>query len=292
MAKRTDKYKKSKLKVFLYTLLFIILFIGTIFLWARFISTSGLDVKEIKVVNEKLPASFKGLKVIHFSDVHYGRTVNKKYLDKIIEKINLTNPDLVLFTGDLIDKDTDITDELITELSKLLSKIEAKYGKYSIKGNHDYSYESFEEIMEESNFKVLENNYDLIYSHANEYIYLGGLSSSIKTEINYESTLELFKENANNNIYSIILSHEPDNIDELLENKNIDLVLSGHSHGGQVRLPYIGGLMKIKGAEKYINEHYNINGTELYVSYGIGTSTYSIRFFNKPSINFYRIYNK
>ena len=146
--------------------------------------------------------------------------------------------------------------------------------------------------MKESNFKVLENNYDLIYSNTNEYIYLGGLSSSIKTEINYESTLEFFKENTNNNIYSIILSHEPDNIDELLENKSIDLVLAGHSHGGQVRVPYFGGLMKIKGAEKYINEHYNIDNTELYVSYGIGTTTYSFRFFNKPSINFYRIYNK
>jgi len=292
MAKRTDKYKKSKLKIFIYILLFIILFVGIILLWARFISTSGLAVKEVKIVNEKLPSSFHGLKVIHFSDVHYRRTVNKKYLDKIIDKINLIKPDLVLFTGDLIDKDTDITDEVITELSSSLSKIDVKYGKYAIKGNHDYSYDSFIEIMENSNFKILENSYDLIYTSAGEYIYLGGLSSSIKTEINYESALEFFKQGEENkNIYSIVLSHEPDNVTELLQNNSIDLVLSGHSHGGQIRLPYIGGLMKIKGAEKYIDEYYKIDNTELYVSYGIGTSTYSFRFFNKPSINFYRIYN-
>ena len=293
MAKRTDKYKKSKLKIFLYILLFTILFIGIVFLWARFISTSGLNVKEVKIVNAKLPNSLHGLKVIHFSDVHYGKTVNKKYLDKIVEKINLTNPDLVVFTGDLIDKDIDITDKLINELSTSLSKIEAKYGKYSIKGNHDYSSDSFIEIMGNSNFIILENSHDLIYSNNGEYIYLGGLSSSIKTVINYESTVEFFKQNeANKNIFSIVLSHEPDNITELLENESIDLVLAGHSHGGQVRLPYIGGLMNIKGAKKYVNEYYKIDNTELYVSYGIGTTTYPFRFFNKPSINFYRIFNK
>ena len=293
MTKRSDKYKKSKLKIFLYTLLFIILFTGIVILWARFISTSGLDVRESKIINQKLPNSFQGLKIVHFSDVHYGGTVNKKYLGKIVEKINLTNPDLVVFTGDLIDKNVDINDKLISELSNSLSKIEANYGKYSIKGNHDYSSTTFTEIMENSNFKILENNYDLIYSNTGEYIYLGGLSSSIKTEINYESTLEFFKQNeANKNIFSIILSHEPDNITKLLNNESIDLVLAGHSHGGQVRLPYIGGLINIKGATKYVNEYHKIDDTHLYVSYGIGTSTYPFRFFNKPSINFYRIFNK
>ena len=293
MKKRSDKYKKNKFIVFLKILLFIILFCLLLIIWARFISTNGLKVNEIKIVNEKLPVSFNGYKIVHFSDVHYGKTISKKSLDKIVDKINLTNPDLVVFTGDLIDKDIDITDKTIEDITESLSKIDAKHGKYTIKGNHDYTSDSFIEIMNNSDFNILENCYDLIYNDINEYIYLGGLSSSIKTEIDYDKTLEYFKtENDNTNIYSIMLLHEPDNIDNVLNNQHIDLALAGHSHGGQVRIPFIGGIVKNKDAYKYPEDYYKINDTNLYVSFGLGTTTYPFRFMNKPSINFYRLYNK
>ncbi len=292
--KRVDRYKVNKFKVILYIFLILLITLGLIVLWSRFISTSGLKVKEYKIVNNTLPDSFYGFKIIHFSDVHYGKTTDKHALKKIVDKINLINPDLVLFTGDLIDKDTDITDKLITELTSLLNKINAKNGKYAIKGNHDYSSDSFLEIMENSDFTILENSYDLIYNDINDYIYLGGLSSSIKSELDFEKTLDYFKqENVNKDIFSIIMMHEPDNIDELLNiNDNVSMVLSGHSHGGQIRLPIIGPLGKINGAIKYPNEYYKVNNTKLYVSSGIGTTTYPFRFMNKPSINFYRLYNK
>ena len=291
--KRSDKYKKSKLKIFLYILLSIILFAGLVIVWSRFISTRGLDVKEIKIVNEKLPSSFYGFKIVHFSDVHYGKTIDKNSFNKIVEKINLIKPDLVVFTGDLIDKDTEINDKLIEDLTTLLSKIESTHGKYAIKGNHDYTSDSFIEIIQNSDFTLLENNYDLVYNDINEYIYIGGLSSSIKTEIDYEKTLDYFKqENVNKDIFSIMLLHEPDNIDNLLNLQKMDLALAGHSHGGQVRIPFIGAITKVKGALKYSEEYYKINDTKLFVSYGLGTSTYPFRFMNKPSINFYRLYNK
>lgn len=293
MKKRSDKYKVSKLKIFLLIILSIVALIGFIFLWARYISTSGLIVNEKKIIKSNLPESFNGLKVVHLSDIHYGKTISKNKLNKIVEKINLINPDIVVFTGDLIDKDIEITNSMINDISDTLYKINSKYGSYSIKGNHDYSSDSFLEIMEKSNFKVLENSYDLIYNEKKDYIYIGGLSSSIKTNIDYEKTFEYFYvENNNKAIFKLMLMHEPDNIDNVLEYQLVDLALAGHSHGGQVRLPYFGYLMKVKGAKKYPESHYIVNTTDLYVSYGIGTSTYPFRFFNKPSINFYRIYNK
>ncbi len=293
MRKRSDKYKKNKLKVFLKFLLILFLICLLILVWARFISTNGLRVNEIKIVDERLPQSFHGFKIVHFSDVHYGKTINKKSLEKIVERINLIEPDLVLFTGDLIDKDIEITDKTIEELTETLSKIDASHGKYTVKGNHDYTSDSFIEIMQNSEFNILENSYDLVYNDINEYIYLGGLSSSIKTEIDYEKALEYFnQENVNKDVYSIMLLHEPDNIDKLLEYRNVDLALAGHSHGGQVRLPFVGGIVKNKDAEKYSEDYYKINDTELYVSFGLGTTTYPFRFMNKPSINFYRLYNR
>ncbi|MBQ7140313.1 MAG: metallophosphoesterase [Bacilli bacterium] len=293
MRKRSDKYKISKLKLFLLIVLTIIALIGCVFIWARFISTSGLIVNEIKVVKETLPESFNGLKVVHLSDIHYGKTINKNKLERVVEKINLINPDIVVFTGDLIDKDIDITNKMINDISKTLKKIDSKYGKYSVKGNHDYSSDSFLEIMENSDFYILENGYDLIYNEKKDFIYIGGLSSSIKTNIDYEKTLEYFNIETNNkDIFRLMLMHEPDNIDNVLEYQSMDLALAGHSHGGQIRLPYFGPMMKVKDAKKYPNSHYKINNTDLYVSYGLGTTTYPFRLFNKPSINFYRIYNK
>ena len=293
MKKRTDRYKKNKIITFLKFILILILLCVCILLWARFISTSGLIVNERKIVNERLPQSFNGFKIVHFSDVHYGKTINKKSMQKIVDKINLINPDLVLFTGDLIDKDIKISDDIVNELSNLLDEIDSSHGKYAVKGNHDYTTDAFTEIMNNSEFNILENDYDLVYNEVNDYIYLGGLSSSIKTEIDYDKSLAYFKEETNNkDVFSIMMLHEPDNIDSLLEYQSIDLALSGHSHGGQVRLPFMGGIVKIKGAEKYPNSYYKIDNTKLYVSYGLGTSTYPFRFMNKPSINFYRLYNK
>ena len=292
MKKRSDRYKVSKLKIILSILISIILVISILILWARFISTNGLKVNERKIVNEKLPDSFYGLKIVQLSDIHYGKTIFKNNLDKIVEKINFIKPDLVVFTGDLIDKDTKVTDKIIKDISSSLIKIEATYGKYAVKGNHDYSNENFAKIMADSNFNVLENSYDLIYGDVNEYIYIGGLSSSIKTIIDYNKVLDFFNNENNKNIFSIMLFHEPDNIDKILEKQKIDLALTGHSHGGQIRLPFIGGIVKTKGAIKYSNDYYKIDNTDLYVSYGLGTTTYPFRFMNKPSINFYRLYKK
>ena len=290
---RSDKYKVSKLKIFLIILITIIVLVASLITWSRYVSTNGLSVNEYKVVNSNLPTTFNGLKIVHFSDVHYGTTIDKKNFNKIIEQINLINPDLVVFTGDLIDKDTKITEKLIKEITESLSKINSKLGKYSIKGEQDYESDSFIEIMQNSDFIILDNSYDLIYNENGENIYIGGLSSSIKKNIDINKTLDYFNiENVNQNIFSIMLMHEPDNIDDLLEHKNINLVLAGHNHGGQIRLPFLGGIISMKDSKKYNDRYYKLADTDYYISYGLGTTNYPYRLLNRPSINFYRLYNK
>ena len=290
---RSDKYKVSKLKIFLIILITIIVLVVSLITWSRYVSTNGLSVNEYKVVNSNLPTTFNGLKIVHFSDVHYGTTIDKKNFNKIIEQINLINPDLVVFTGDLIDKDTKITEKLIKEITESLSKINSKLGKYSIKGEQDYESDSFIEIMQNSDFIILDNSYDLIYNENGENIYIGGLSSSIKKNIDINKTLDYFNiENVNQNIFSIMLMHEPDNIDDLLEHKNINLVLAGHNHGGQIRLPFLGGIISMKDSKKYNDRYYKLADTDYYISYGLGTTNYPYRLLNRPSINFYRLYNK
>lgn len=286
---KKEKVKKTAFTIF--KILFIlILIVSGIILYSRFIATSGLIIKEHKITSEKIPDNFHGFKVIQFSDLHYGSTIFQEQVNYLVDEINLRKPDLVVFTGDLIDKDYSIKENDINKLINSLKKIEATVGKYAVTGNHDYKNKNFNKIMIQSGFTVLDNTSELIYYEENEPILLVGLSSSLQEKRDIDSGFAYFNDNNNNNnIFTINLLHEPDSIDNILSKYPVDLALSGHSHNGQIRIPFIGSIVKIKGAKKYSEDYYKVNNTDLYVSGGIGTSTYPFRLFNHPSINFFRI---
>lgn len=262
----------------------LFLIITLLILYSRYIATSGLKTKEITLNNQNINTDFDGLKIVHFSDLHYKRIITKKRIDKIVEEINLINPDIVVFTGDLIDDDSNITDDDIDYLTDTLNKINYKYGKYAVLGNHDYSIdiETIRKIYNNSDFKLLENDYDILYSKNNNKIYIGGISTG---EFNNEVINNLI---ISDNIYKILLLHEPDFIEDI-KSINPNLALAGHSHNGQVNIPYIKKIFLPVNAKNYYEEYYKINNTEFYISSGIGVSRYNFRLFNTPSINFYRI---
>ena len=283
------------MKKFLIILLIFLVLISTLLLYARFVATKGLKVKEYKVINSKIIEEYHGLKIVHLSDFHYGSTILEKQLENIVNKVNELNPDIVVLTGDLIDNRLMYNqDEIINQLKK----IEAKLGKYAISGNHDLPIEDYNYIIKESGFKSLDDTYELIYNNSNQPIIISGISTNYEDSSNIGIKTEQFDKYISNltaddikPIYSILLIHEPDFIDSLNLN-NYDLILAGHSHGGQVRLPLIGKIITPYGAEKYYDDYYKINNSDLYISSGLGTSELKFRFFNRPSFNFYRITNK
>lgn len=126
------------MKKFIRFLFILLLVILLILIYGRYEGTSGLITKEYKIDTSDIDNSFDGLKIVQFSDLHYLRVVNKDMVKKIVNEINLINPDIVIFTGDLIDKDFNPTDSEENDLITLLSSINSKYGKYAIIGNHDY----------------------------------------------------------------------------------------------------------------------------------------------------------
>lgn len=288
------KNENEKKNPILKVLLIILLIIFSLLLYSRFIATSGLKVKEYKIENSNIPNNFHGFKIIHLSDIHYGRTITSKRLEEIVEKINFIKPDIVVLTGDLLDKNTELSEEQLEELSNILSKINVTIGKYAISGNHDCFFENWENIIENGGFTNLNNTYEYIYKEGYEPLLLSGLNTrqeetSVITRYN---TLQVKIENSNiDSIYNILLLHEPD----LIDNINIEdyqLILAGHSHNGQIRLPFIGAIIKPDGAKKYYDEYYELGNTKLYISSGLGTSGLDFRLFNRPSINFYRLTNK
>lgn len=278
------------MKKFLKFLLILIFIITITLLYSRYIGTSGLVTKEYKIETIDISDTFDGLKVVHFSDLHYLRVTNKSTLKTVVEEINLINPDIVFFTGDLIDKDFEISEDDKTELIELLSTINSKYGKYAIIGNHDVvkDEELLKSIFNSSDFNLMQNSYDIIYGNNNDKLFIGGVDTYSYDKADIDKTMEYFNNNDDIN-YKIILAHEPDYTDVILSKYDVDLILSGHSHNGQINIPYIKNLFLPYGSKKYYENYYKINNTDLYISSGIGQSRVNFRLFNRPSINFYRI---
>lgn len=287
---RREKRKKITIFVFKLSLFLIVGFIS-FYLYTTYVSSSRLIVKEERIIDKDLPSSFDGLKVIHFSDLHYGTTVFYDEVNNLVKEINKRNPDLVIFSGDLIDEAYKISTDEQEKLISQLKKINTTLGKYAVPGEEDS--EIFYTIMKQSGFNVIENTYDFIYNESSEPLLLVGFGSFLNDSIDIKSGLAYFSESTHNtDIYSIVVMHEPDVVDEVESIHTADLFLSGHSHNGTVRLPLIGGIYKEKGAEKYIDDYYKIDNSHLYISSGIGTNGPGFRFFCRPSFNFFRISSK
>lgn len=273
------------------TTLLILSFLAFYF-YTTYLSTTKIIVKEKRISNGKIPTSFHGVKIIQFSDVYYGSTIAINELENLVKEINKRKPDIVIFTGNLLNEKHKITTKEKEKIIKKLSTIEASIGKYAVTGKNDEK-DVFTMIMNQSNFTVLENQYDLIYNNDTSPILLVGLSSLINHTRNKETAYQYFKEETHNsNIYTMAIMSETDDLDEILATYPNDLVLAGNSLNGEIRIPLLGGVIKQEGSSIYKDPFYQLNNTEVYISSGLGTNTTGIRLFNHPSINFFRLSNK
>ena len=275
--KQTEKVKKIVKRIVI-ALIIIFLLVFFTFFYITNIGTTSLIVNEEAIVNSKLPESFSGLKVIQFGDLHYS---NYNLLKEVVNAITKRNPDLILFTGDLLGNE-DLTPKNRKKLVKELKKLNSTLGKYAVLGESDN--DDAISILVDCGFKVLDDSNELIYNESNEPIMLVGLNTN-NDSINYDKAFT----NYNDTTYTITIFHKPDYIDEFVEVYPVDLALAGHSHLGEIRIPYLLNLASKDHASKYINSYYKINNTEFYITSGIGTDTYDVRINARPSINFFRL---
>lgn len=255
------------------------LFFSLFIIYIHKIEPSIITTKEYAIINEKIPKSFNGFKIAHFSDIHFGRTTNEQEVKKVTEKINEMNPDIVVFTGDLFDPYINLSDENKVFLKEELGKIHSTLGNFAILGDNDLSLEeTFKNIMKEANFQILEKNTPIYYK-GNIPIYINGISSNQEIPLSEMTKKE----------YQITLCHEPAIFDNIYSKS--DLILAGHSLGGLVRLPFTNGIFKFENTNNYILGEYEKESSKLIVSNGIGTENLSIRLGNLPTINLYRFYH-
>lgn len=247
---------------------------------------SALMVNEIKITNDKIPQSFEGFRIAQVSDLHNAEL--GKDNNKLIEKLNECEPDIIVLTGDLIDSNhTNL--EVALSFARQAVKIAPCY---FVTGNHEAwvgsQYEELKTSLENAGVTVLQDE-AIELNYGDECIQLIGLNDpdfSERDSFLSESILETKLSEINtSNGFTILLSHRPE-LFNVYQNKNIDLVLSGHAHGGQFRLPFLGGVIAPNQGlfPKYDAGTYTENGTTMIVSRGIGNSIIPFRVNNRPEI--------
>lgn len=261
----------------------IVVILLSLFLYSRFINTNGFKIVENTISIANIPDAFQDFKIVQFSDLLINSTKNVNDLENIVNQINEMKPDIIVFTGDLIYRDYNISEEEIENIKVNLKKLDCTLYKYAIIGDNDAeSVDLYKEIINDSGFILLDNQSSYIFYKDVTPIKITGITdiNNVDNALYIADELETF--------YNIALTHEPDNIDTLA-NKDIDLVLAGHSLLGQIRVPFWGGILKKDGANKYLDDNYTTNNTQLFVSGGLGTdNNIPFRLFNKPQINLYR----
>lgn len=281
--------KEKKFSPFKLVLITFFISLGVI-LYSRYIGPNGLITNETNIINSDIPLSFYGYKIVHISDLHYNNTTLKEDLNVIQNNVEKINPHIIVITGDILDNDISYKTSDKNDLVDFLNSLKADY-KYIITGDHDIK-NLFNEIVEATDFKLLDNTYDVIYNGDYDPIIIGGLSSKQdKIDINKKiSSIETAIDNYKST-YNILLVHEPSIIDNI-DNTKYNLVLAGHTHNGQFNIPYIKDILIDKSDRKYNKRYIKNNNTDIYISSGVGTTKIRGRIFNHPSIEVYRLLDK
>jgi uncharacterized protein len=258
------------------------------YLYANRIEPSLIDIQEHNIKHPLIPNSFDGIKMIQFSDTHLGFQYNLHQFNKLVEKINSLQPDIILFTGDLMDEPNQYTE--INKLIPILKNLQAPLGKFCIFGNHDhggYGSEIYRNIMETTNFTVLLNDSAQVKLMDGSKIYLLGIDDAMLGKPNLPLTLK----NVPTDSFKILLSHAPD-LAETAVQYPIHWQLSGHSHGGQIKIPFFGALVTPPFGQIYPEGLYSIgenNPLSIYVNRGIGTTRLPFRFMSKPELTVFTL---
>lgn len=269
-----------------FSLAFIGLSGGT-FYYSKEIEPAHLHIQKENINSDKIPPLFHDKRIIHFSDTHLGFHYSLDDLERLVALINKRDPDLIVFTGDFVDDPGYLEDHDHEPIIHILGNLNAPLGKYWIYGNHDhggYGTEIIYDIMKGSGFQLLKNSHTEI-KEDDESIILAGIDDLMLGKPDIEASLL----DADPNLFTMLLAHEPDFADVAV-NYSVDVQLSGHSHGGQIRLPIIGHLYTPMYAEKYVLGKYTIdNKMKLFVNGGIGTTRVPYRLFCKPEVHEYTL---
>ncbi len=241
----------------------------------------NIETEVLPLASSRLPAAFDGLRVVELADLH-GQTFGDGDCD-LLDAVRAAKPDLIALDGDLADEKTDLE-----SLRPLLEGLAALAPVYYVTGNHEWAIEDREELfslLEESGVTVLRNEFEL-WTLDGQSIAVAGVDDP-NGPYDQKTPAELVAEirAACGDVYILMLAHRNDQLD-LWAGLGVDTVLTGHAHGGVVRLPGLGGL--IGPGREWLPEYtaglYQQGRTVQLVSRGLGWSAAPVRLFNRPHL--------
>ena len=242
-----------------------------------FIERNLIQINHYRIPVPRLPEAFNGFRLAHLTDLHLGFLVSESFIAHVIKKTNALKPDMIVCTGDFVharhsSKDIDI-------VWPMISKLNAKFGVYTVLGNHDHWADTERSLqwLQRSGQNV-RHICKPVYK-GKDRILIGGSGDLWEDDLNIDQCFSSSDEGD----CRILLTHNPDAIDTAFETP-LSLILSGHTHGGQVSLPFFGPPMLPVKNKRYASGLIETEKGKLFISKGIGWSIYPIRFNCYPEI--------
>jgi predicted MPP superfamily phosphohydrolase len=258
-------------------------------LYSGEIERHWIDVTSHDIHLRSLPPAFEGMKIVQLSDIHLDEFTEAFLLRQAVDKINQINPDVIFLTGDYVSYQ--ITPKKYSvksawKCAEILDELKCKQ-RYAILGNHDamLGEKVVTDALLANGMTVLNNAY-LPLERAGSRVWLVGLDDPVCGQPDPDAAIPASIRNVANEPV-IVLCHAPDYADDLLAHpagKFIDLMLSGHTHGGQVRVPFVPAMGLPPGGRKYVDGWFKLGSMQLYVNRGIGTVGVPFRFACPPEI--------
>ena len=258
------------------------LILGSLLFWAFFIEPNRLVTRRESITISNWPKELSGLKIAVLSDIHAGSAfIDEAKLKLIVDRTNQLQPDLIVILGDYITGNGRTSRNVSPEVfAPQLKGFHAPLGVYSVLGNHDWWYngQRVRQALEQNGLRVLDDEVVEIQFRGTTF-WLAGLADLWTRPQRVEQTIAQVPEGQT----IIALTHNPDIFPQLPA--RVKLLLAGHTHGGQVRLPVVGTVVEASDyGERYVRGHVVENGHDLFVTTGIGTSIAPVRFGVPPEI--------
>jgi predicted MPP superfamily phosphohydrolase len=246
------------------------------FLYGYFVEPYRLQVNKFEIGTQKV--SNTSFRIVQISDLHCDKRLLNE--EEIVKIVNSLEPDIIVFTGDSIN-----TPKAMTRFQNTLCDLKAGLGKFAVRGNFEIWYWKNLLVFDNTGFRVLDED-NIEIKKDSEKLYLTGLSCGHPEQ--YDKVLS----NVPDDRFSVFMYHYPDLIDKV-QNKNLDLYLCGHTHGGQVALPFYGAIITLaEHGKKYEAGMYKVGDTLMYVNRGAGLDGFwlpRVRFFARPEIAIFDI---
>ncbi len=284
--KKRHRHKKSLIWFFL------IVIIGLMAV-AIYKGNTTVVVTRYDIVSDGIPDSYNHFRIVQISDLHDAE-FGENHLD-VVNKVKMITPDAIFVTGDFIDSNRyDLEQSLV-----LIEELQFIAPIYYVTGNHEVATNDTERIksaLEALGVRVLSDEAEIITSYPNQAIAIGGIEdpliSNLADDEAVEASIKKAFENVPDDMFKVLLSHRPEQF-KIYSEQGIDVTFSGHAHGGQFRIPGLGGLVSPGQGwlPKYTSGVHEKDGNRLVVSRGLGNSIIPVRLFNQPEIVVVTLWN-